>query len=171
MIERCHAVLPWFSLGQIVNVGSGFVIKDLMVRWNERTEIREEPEGSIEYVYDMYRFDLELPPEIEPGREAVEYYLEHAKMRSSRMLNPCPPSRRDSMLSEEKKKEISDIAKGQSINSAMSIEAQIAAIRKQIDVILADNPKTPIDPDYKKLSEIVGKSEKPKNPGRGDQKA
>jgi len=66
-------------LGQIVNVGSGFVIKDLMVRWNERTEIREEPEGSIEYVYDMYRFDLELPPEIEPGREAVEYYLEHAK--------------------------------------------------------------------------------------------
>ena len=32
-----------------------------------------------EYVYDAHRFDYELPPEISPGSEAVEFYLEAAQ--------------------------------------------------------------------------------------------
>ena len=32
-----------------------------------------------EYVYDAHRFDYEMPPEVRPGIEAVEYYLEAAQ--------------------------------------------------------------------------------------------
>ena len=79
MKEKSHVALPWFSLGQIVSTGSGFVIRDLIVRWNETVEIIDGPEQSQQYAYDAYKFDLELPVEVEPGQEAVEYYLEQAK--------------------------------------------------------------------------------------------
>ncbi len=60
------------------------------------------------------------------------------------------------MLTDADKKKISDVASGKNINFSISPEDQFAAIRKQIDLILAANPKIPIDADYKKFSEIVG---------------
>jgi hypothetical protein len=37
-------------------------------------------ETITEYVYDAHRFDFELPPEVQPGLEAVEFYLEAAQV-------------------------------------------------------------------------------------------
>lgn len=80
MKEYCHTSLPWFSMGQLTGTGSGFIIRDLIVRWNEVTETIEGPEGQqVQYAYDAHRFDLDLPTEVAPGPEAVEYYLEQAK--------------------------------------------------------------------------------------------
>ena len=79
MIEYCHTSLPWFTLGQIVSTGSGFIVQGLIVRWNETIEVMDGLEKTQQYVYDAYKFDLELPVEVEPGQEAVEYYLEQAK--------------------------------------------------------------------------------------------
>ena len=80
MEEHSHRQLPWCTLGTIEKSGSRWVIKDLLIRWNERTEEKETEDGPIvEYIYDAHRFDYELPPEVQPGIEAVEYYLEAAQ--------------------------------------------------------------------------------------------
>jgi len=78
--EHSHRQLPWYSLGPIEKIGSKWFIKDLYVRWNEQIENREMGgEPMVEYIYDMIRFDYELPVDIQPGIEAVEYYLSEAK--------------------------------------------------------------------------------------------
>ena len=81
MKEHSHISLGWYTLGVIQKAGSKWVIKDLLVRWNEQTEERDMDGGETvtEYVYDAHRFDYELPPEISPGNEAVEFYLEAAQ--------------------------------------------------------------------------------------------
>lgn len=81
MDDRSNIPQSSFSMGKIEKTVSGWIIKDLLVRWNERQETKEIEEGEeeIEYVYDAHRFDLHLPVEVQPGREAVEYYLEQAK--------------------------------------------------------------------------------------------
>ena len=67
------------------------------------------------------------------------------------------------MLSDEKKKLLSDLAIGKNVTSSMTTDDQLAAIRKQMDNVLASNPKIVIDADYKALSELVAK-EKEKKP-------
>lgn len=80
MIEHSHRQETWFSIGQIAYLDSRWVIHDLLVRWNERKLTINGPEGAVvEYVYDAYRFDMEIPIEVQPGIEAVEYYIEQAK--------------------------------------------------------------------------------------------
>lgn len=80
MEERSNISKNWYELGTIEKSGSRWIIRDLMIRWNERTEEKEMEDGpGTEYVYDAHRFDYELPPEVQPGIEAVEFYLEAAQ--------------------------------------------------------------------------------------------
>ena len=80
MKERSNIQQPWHGVVNIERDGSRYIIRDLMVRWNEQTEEKETEDGTeTEYVYDAHRFDYELPPEIGPGNEAVEFYLEAAQ--------------------------------------------------------------------------------------------
>ena len=81
MKEHSHLQLGWYTLGVIQKEGSKWIVKDLLVRWNEQTEERDMDGGETvtEYVYDAHRFDFELPPEVQPGLEAVEFYLEAAQ--------------------------------------------------------------------------------------------
>jgi len=80
MKEHSHRQLPWYSLGLIEKIGSKWFIKDLYVRWNEQIEEKEMGDGLItEYVYDAIRFNYELPVDVQPGVEAVEYYLAEAE--------------------------------------------------------------------------------------------
>jgi len=80
MQDRSSIQKPWCELGPIVKNGGGWIVKDLLIRWNETTETKLTDMGELtEYVYDAYRFDYLLPVEIEPGRESVEYYVEAAK--------------------------------------------------------------------------------------------
>jgi hypothetical protein len=80
MQDRSDIQKPWCELGPIVKSGGGWVIKDLLIRWNEQQEIKQTDMGEqTEYVYDAHRFDYLLPVEVQPGSEAVEYYFEQAK--------------------------------------------------------------------------------------------
>jgi hypothetical protein len=80
MKERSNIQQPWHGVVNIERDGSRYVVRDLLVRWNEQTEEKETEDGTeIEYVYDAHRFDFELPPEVQPGIEAVEFYLEAAQ--------------------------------------------------------------------------------------------
>ena len=80
MKEHSHISLGWYTLGVIKKAGSNWGIKDLLVRWNEQIEERDmDGETATEYVYDAHRFDYELPHEVQPGIEAVEFYLEAAQ--------------------------------------------------------------------------------------------
>jgi hypothetical protein len=80
MEERSNISKNWYELGTIEKSGSRWIIRDLMIRWNERAEEKEMEDGpGTEYIYDTHRFDYELPVEIQPGTEAVEYYLEAAQ--------------------------------------------------------------------------------------------
>lgn len=80
MKEHSHRQLPWYSLGPIEKIGSKWFIKDLYVRWNEQIEEKEMGDGLItEYVYDAIRFNYELPVDVQPGVEAVEYYMSEAE--------------------------------------------------------------------------------------------
>jgi hypothetical protein len=63
------------------------------------------------------------------------------------------------MLSDEKKKLLSDLAIGKNVTSSMTMDEQVAAIRKQVDLILVAYPKSEIDLDYKRLSEVVAAEE------------
>ena len=67
------------------------------------------------------------------------------------------------MLSDKKKKLLSDLAIGKNVTSSMTTADQLAAIRKQMDNVLASNSKIVVDADYKALSELVAK-EKEKKP-------
>ena len=81
MKERSNIQQPWHGVVNIERDGSRYVVRDLMVRWNEQTEEKETEDGTeTEYVYDAHRFDYELPPEVQPGLEAVEFYLEAAQV-------------------------------------------------------------------------------------------
>ena len=64
------------------------------------------------------------------------------------------------MLSDEKKKLLSDLAIGKNVTSSMTTDDQLAAIRKQMDNVLASNSKIAVDADYKALSELVAKEKK-----------
>ena len=80
MKERSNTQLPWHGICQIEKDGTRWVIRDLLVRWGETTEQRETEEGTeTEYIYTSHRIDVDLPPEVQPGIEAVELYLEAAK--------------------------------------------------------------------------------------------
>lgn len=80
MKEHSHLQLGWYTLGVIKKAGSKWIIEGLLVRWNEQIEERDmDGETVTEYVYDAHRFDYELPPEISPGLEVVELYLEAAQ--------------------------------------------------------------------------------------------
>jgi hypothetical protein len=80
MKEHSHISLGWYTLGVIKKAGSKWIIEGLLVRWNEQIEERDmDGETVTEYVYDAHRFDYELPPEVQTGLEAVEYYLEAAQ--------------------------------------------------------------------------------------------
>jgi len=81
MKEHSHLQLGWYTLGVIKKSGSKWIIEGLLVRWNEQIEERDmDGETTVtEYVYDAHRFDFELPPEVQPGLEAVEFYLEAAQ--------------------------------------------------------------------------------------------
>jgi len=81
MKERSNIQQPWHGVVNIERDGSRYIIRDLMVRWNEQTEERDRDGGETvaEYVYDAHRFDFELPPEVQPGLEAAEFYLEAAQ--------------------------------------------------------------------------------------------
>jgi len=81
MKERSNIQQPWHGVVNIERDGSRYVVRGLMVRWNEQTEEKETEDGTeTEYVYDAHRFDFELPPEVQPGIEAVEFYLEAAQV-------------------------------------------------------------------------------------------
>ena len=80
MKERSNIQQPWHGAVNIERDGSRYVVRGLMVRWNEQTEEKETEDGTeTEYVYDAHRFDFVLPPEVQPGLEAVEFYLEAAQ--------------------------------------------------------------------------------------------
>ena len=80
MKERSNIQQPWHGVVNIERDGSRYVICNLLVRWNETTEEKETEDGTeTEYVYDAHRFDYELPPEVQQGLEAVEFYLEAAQ--------------------------------------------------------------------------------------------
>lgn len=66
------------------------------------------------------------------------------------------------MLTVEQKKILSDLAVGKNVSSDMSIDDQIAALRKQMDLVLASNPNVSIDKDYKALSDLVYREKKSK---------
>lgn len=80
MKERSNIQQAWHGPVNVEPGGSGYVIRNLLVRWNEQTEQRETEDGNeTEHVYDAHRIDVDLPPEIQPGLEAVELYLEAAQ--------------------------------------------------------------------------------------------
>ena len=64
------------------------------------------------------------------------------------------------MLNDSQKKKIRDVAIGHVVDSKLSIEDQIAAIRKQL-VALSEALKVPLAPDFQALEDLVA-SEKAK---------
>lgn len=77
MEERSNIQLNWHGTICPEFDGSKYVLRGLRVRWNEQQVERED--GEVEYVYEVYVVDVELPPEVQPGQEAVEFYLEVAQ--------------------------------------------------------------------------------------------
>ena len=63
-------------------------------------------------------------------------------------------------LNEGQKKRLSDIARGKGVNSKISLEDQIAALRKQI-IALSTAAKVPLCANFKVLVDLV-ESEKAK---------
>ena len=63
-------------------------------------------------------------------------------------------------LSEAQQKRLNDLAIGKIVTGQISIDDQIAAIRKQVGA-LSEAAKVPIDPDFQALDELVA-SEKAK---------
>ena len=58
-------------------------------------------------------------------------------------------------LTDAQKTLIAGIATGKSINSSISYEDQIAALREQMDLVLAANSKIAVCEKYKKFSDTV----------------
>lgn len=76
MQDRSNIQQNWYSFGSIEKNDLGYVVRDLLLRWNERQETRLTDSGQVvEYVYDAYKLNYQLPVEVSPGREAVKYYL------------------------------------------------------------------------------------------------
>jgi len=65
------------------------------------------------------------------------------------------------MLNDDQKKKIQDIAIGQNVDSKISTEDQIAAIRKQL-VAICKVLKIDLDSDFALLENIVEDAKKPK---------
>jgi nitric oxide reductase activation protein len=73
------------------------------------------------------------------------------------------------MLNDSQKKKIRDVAIGHVVDSKLSIEDQIAAIRKQL-VALSEALKVPLAPDFQALEDLVA-SEKAKKEEKATTKA
>ncbi len=58
-------------------------------------------------------------------------------------------------LTDAQKAPLKDLALGKTITSQLSTDAQIAAIREQLDLVLAANPKITVCDSYKALTTIV----------------
>jgi len=63
-------------------------------------------------------------------------------------------------LSEAQTKRITDLGIGKNVTSKISVDDQIAAIRKQL-ILVSEAVKVPLDPDFKALEDLVA-SEKAK---------
>ncbi|MFA5409778.1 MAG: hypothetical protein WC343_13485 [Bacilli bacterium] len=67
-------------------------------------------------------------------------------------------------LTEAQQKRLNDLAIGKIVTGKISIDAQIAALRKQITA-LSEAAKVPLDADFKALEDLVtskkAKKEKP----------
>lgn len=150
--DRSNTQQPAIDIGPISRIATGFAV-ELFVRWNEQVT-------NGEYIYDAYRFIYPLPVEVEPGLESVTYYLDAAKTAILQLAQAMATQETDSMLSDEKKKLLSDLAIGKNVTSSMTTADQLAAIRKQMDNVLASNSKIVVDADYKALSELVAKEKK-----------
>jgi len=57
-------------------------------------------------------------------------------------------------LTESQKKRITDLAIGKTVTSKISIDDQIAAIRKQL-ILVSEAAKVPLDADFKVLEDLV----------------
>ena len=64
-------------------------------------------------------------------------------------------------LSEAQTKKINDLGIGKNVTSKISVDDQIAAIRKQI-AALSEAAKVPLDPDFKALEDLVAAEKKKK---------
>ncbi len=82
MEDRSNIKKNWYEFGAITKTSEGWIIKDLLVRWNERQKTRTDDTGA-EFVYDAYRFDYRLPTEVQPGMEAIAYYFSLESTKSA----------------------------------------------------------------------------------------
>ena len=71
MQDKSNIQQPAIDIGPISRTATGVAV-ELFVRWNEQAT----DDG---YTYDAYRFMYPLPPEVSPGKEAVEYYISQAE--------------------------------------------------------------------------------------------
>jgi hypothetical protein len=76
-------------------------------------------------------------------------------------------------LSEAQTKKINDIGIGKNVNSKLPLEAQIAAIRKQL-ILVSEAVKVPLEADFKALEDLVAaekaKKEKKAEPAKSTKK-
>ena len=76
-------------------------------------------------------------------------------------------------LSEAQQKRLNDLAIGKIVTGKISVDAQIAALRKQITA-LSKAAKVPIDADFKALEDLVtsekAKKEKKAEPAKSTKK-
>ena len=77
-------------------------------------------------------------------------------------------------LSEAQQKRLNDLAIGKIVTGQISIDDQIAAIRKQL-VAVSEAMKVPPDPDFKALEDLVtsekAKKEKKEKPAKAKKTA
>ena len=77
MIEKCHTDLSWYSIESTdKNDGLGWTVS-LLVRWDESEGIGQM--GEPEFSYSSYRMTIELPAEVQPRQESIEFYLDQIK--------------------------------------------------------------------------------------------
>jgi len=76
-------------------------------------------------------------------------------------------------LSEAQQKRLNDLAIGKIVTGKISIDAQIAALRKQITA-LSEAAKVPLEADFKSLEDLVAsekaKKEKKTEPAKSTKK-
>ena len=77
-------------------------------------------------------------------------------------------------LSEAQQKRLNDLAIGKIVTGKISVDDQIAALRKQIGA-LSEAAKVPLDVDFKALEDLVvaekAKKEKTSEPGKAKKTA
>jgi hypothetical protein len=64
-------------------------------------------------------------------------------------------------LSEAQTKKINDIGIGKNVNSKLPLEAQIAALRKQL-ILVSEAVKVSLDKDFQALEDLVAAEKKKK---------